>query len=296
MPSVLSKLASITAIRDVELFELSVLKTLTEILKTSEVSLYKFNSDNVPCRLLRYSTERSHTNAQRRIDESHELQIYDIAVPEHIRLAQQWIFSTNKPYSIQKDDHYLTVYPVIGLTHIVGYVSINMGQEPTETEKFVITSILRISHNFHSLLEENQKDKLTGLLNRKTFDDNITKIQSLLPYSGEVSQYEGREKRGQDLPANFWLAVIDIDYFKRINDNFGHVYGDEVLLLVSQLMKQNFRSTDLLFRFGGEEFVVILRARCQKDAETVLQRFRTSIEQYPFPQIPRVTVSMGATQ
>lgn len=296
MSSVLSKLATITAIRDIELFELSVLKTLTEILKTSDVSLYKFNSENIPCRLLRYSTEQRHTNTQRRIDESHELHIYDIEVPEHIRLAQQWIASTNKSYSIQKKDHYLTVYPVIGSAQIVGYVSINMAHEPTETEKFIITSILRISHNFHSLLEENQKDKLTGLLNRKTFDENITKIQSLLPYRGEVSQYDGQEKRLQELPDSFWLAVVDIDFFKRINDNFGHVYGDEVLLLVSQLMKQNFRSTDLLFRFGGEEFIVIIRVRSQQDAETIFQRFRKSIEQYQFPQIPRVTVSMGATQ
>lgn len=296
IPSVLSKLASITAIRDVELFELSVLKTLAEILKTPSISLYKFNSTNIPCRLLRYSTEKSQTNTQRRVDESHELHISDIEVPDYIELAQQWIASTNKPYSIQQNDQYLTVYPVIGATNIVGYVSIEMLHEPTETEKFAITSILRISHNFHSLLEENQKDKLTGLLNRKTFDDNISKIQSLLPYSSRVYQYSGKENRLPELPNNFWLAVIDIDYFKKINDNFGHVYGDEVLLLVSQLMKRNFRSTDLLFRFGGEEFVVIVRGKHQQDAETILDRFRESIGKYQFPQINQVTVSIGATQ
>jgi diguanylate cyclase (GGDEF)-like protein len=296
MSFVLSKLASITAIRDVELFELSVLKTLAEILKTSNISLYKFNSSNIPCRLLRYSTEKSQTNTQRRIDESHELHISDIDVPDHIKLAQQWIASTNKPYSIQKTDHYLTIYPVIGSTSIVGYVSIKMVHEPTETEKFAITSILKISHNFHSLLEENQKDKLTGLLNRKTFDDTINKIQSLLPYSPQAAEYNGKENRTTQLPDNFWLAVIDIDYFKKINDNFGHVYGDEVLLLVSQLMKQSFRNTDLLFRFGGEEFVVIVRGRNKKDAETILDRFRKMIAQYQFPQISQVTVSIGITQ
>lgn len=53
-----------------------------------------------------------------------------------------------------------------------------------------------------------------------------------------------------------WLAIFDIDYFKRVNDQYGHVCGDEVLLNLPQKMKSFFRSSDLLFRFGGEEFVL----------------------------------------
>lgn len=296
MTSLLCKLASITSIRDVEVFEISVLKTLTEILKTSDVSLYKFDTDNRPCRMLRYTNEQSATNRQLRIDESHEIQIYDIAVPKHIKLAQQWIASTNKPYSTKDGDRYLVVYPVMSLVSVVGYVSIKMDTELSEAEKFMISSVLRISHNFHALLEENQKDKLTGLLNRKTFDDNIAKAQSLLPYSGDIHHYNGEEHRSAEIPSNFWIGVMDIDHFKRINDTFGHVYGDEVLLLVAQIMRQSFRSNDLLFRFGGEEFVVLLRMQRKEDAEMVLERFRKAVESYEFPQIDKVTISIGAAQ
>jgi hypothetical protein len=60
--------------------------------------------------------------------------------------------------------------------------------------------------------------------------------------------------------------VVDIDFFKKINDNFGHLFGDEVLLRVAELMRQSFRSNDKLFRFGGEEFVVMLRSVGEDDA------------------------------
>lgn len=160
----------------------------------------------------------------------------------------------------------------------------------------VVTSLLSISHNFHSLLEENQKDKLTGLLNRKTFDENINKIQDLLNTKPDTPQFTGTEKRSPTPATEYWLAILDIDHFKRINDTFGHVYGDEVLLLLSQTMKKTFRSNDLLFRFGGEEFIAIVQVASKQSAEQVFERFRKTIEEFEFPQVGRVTISIGATQ
>ena len=66
------------------------------------------------------------------------------------------------------------------------------------------------------------------------------------------------ERREEKVDVNNWIGILDIDHFKSINDNYGHVYGDEVLLLFSDLMKKTFRGNDLLFRYGGEEFVVVL--------------------------------------
>jgi diguanylate cyclase (GGDEF)-like protein len=86
---------------------------------------------------------------------------------------------------------------------------------------------------------------------------------------------------------------MDIDHFKRINDEFGHLYGDEVLLLLSRCMQRNFRQTDKLFRFGGEEFVVVLDRTSQPNSLKVLERFRNAIENYNFPQVGRVTISIG---
>ena len=90
-----------------------------------------------------------------------------------------------------------------------------------------------------------------------------------------------------------WLAVIDIDHFKNVNDNFGHLIGDEVLLLLSRLMRTCFRAHDQLYRFGGEEFVVLLRAREASDAAGAFERLRATVAAYAFPRAGHVTVSLG---
>ena len=95
---------------------------------------------------------------------------------------------------------------------------------------------------------------------------------------------------------NYWLVMVDIDHFKSVNDRFGHLYGDEVLLLLSQLMKASFRQDDMIFRFGGEEFVLIVRCPDQASCLVTLDRFRERIEQYSFPQVGTVTVSLGVTK
>ena len=93
----------------------------------------------------------------------------------------------------------------------------------------------------------------------------------------------------------YWLGVIDIDHFKRVNDNYGHLIGDEVLLLLSRLMRSSFRFHDRLYRFGGEEFVVLMRCASDGDAALALERLREH-EAYPFPQVGRITVSIGFTE
>lgn len=70
------------------------------------------------------------------------------------------------------------------------------------------------------------------------------------------------------------MGVLDIDHFKSINDRFGHLYGDEVLLLLSRIMRKNFREGDLLFRYGGEEFIVLLQNVDEERAKCVLERLR----------------------
>jgi diguanylate cyclase (GGDEF)-like protein len=89
---------------------------------------------------------------------------------------------------------------------------------------------------------------------------------------------------------------MDLDRFKKINDTFGHLHGDEVLMLFSGLMKQSFRATDLLVRYGGEEFVVVLNDTTMANCEMVLDRFREKVAEHWFPEIGHVTVSIGAAR
>jgi len=90
--------------------------------------------------------------------------------------------------------------------------------------------------------------------------------------------------------------VLDIDHFKRINDELGHLYGDEILVRFSQLLRETFRAGDLLYRFGGEEFVAVYGVEHEEEGATPLERFRRAVERHPFPGVRQVTVSAGHTR
>jgi diguanylate cyclase (GGDEF)-like protein len=158
----------------------------------------------------------------------------------------------------------------------------------------VIEGILSVYRNYQSLIDYSERDSLTGLLNRKTFDEKFSRILSTptAPSDEEVEE-EQDERRLTPGIAEQWLAVVDIDHFKRVNDSFGHLYGDEVLILIANLLRTSFRSHDRIFRFGGEEFVILLRSSTLENAMRIFERFRTNVEQYEFPQVGRVTVSLG---
>lgn len=153
-----------------------------------------------------------------------------------------------------------------------------------------IDSVLRLYDNLQGLLDYGEKDTLTELYNRKTFD------RAFLRASMEHEELVGSDhpnRRSIHDVASYWLAVIDIDHFKRVNDNFGHLIGDEVLLLLARQMRTNFRFHDQIYRFGGEEFVVLMRCVDHQDASSALERFRHKMEEYPFPQVGNITVSVG---
>jgi diguanylate cyclase (GGDEF)-like protein len=157
----------------------------------------------------------------------------------------------------------------------------------------VIEGIFGVYRNYQSLLDYSERDSLTGLLNRKTFDKNFSSLVANSTTTDDQSDQVEPERR---MPADVheqWLAVVDIDHFKRINDQFGHLYGDEVLILVANILRQSFRTQDKVFRFGGEEFVVLLRSSTREAAYKIFERFRCNVEDYDFPQVGRVTVSVG---
>lgn len=180
------------------------------------------------------------------------------------------------------------IYKIHGLRDVVAFLELDCRNDSARRKKLVST-LLDIFHNVISLIYDNERDTLTGLLNRKTFDQKISKL---------ITEVNSEKHRAVDIknPLSHVLAIMDIDHFKRINDNFGHLYGDEVLLLMSGLMQQAFRDGDLLFRFGGEEFVAVMKNTDLEKARLVVERFRSRVEQFNFPQVGKVTVSSGFTQ
>jgi len=161
----------------------------------------------------------------------------------------------------------------------------------------LIKAITRIYGNFIHLLVESERDKLTGLFNRCTFEVRLKRLlvkqAELITDQKADDQKVVVERRAESHGQQAWLVMLDIDHFKKVNDDFGHVYGDEVLLIFSQVMRDVFRKKDLQFRFGGEEFVVILEPIPLEHAKSALERFRLSIEQYEFPQVGHISVSIG---
>lgn len=124
-------------------------------------------------------------------------------------------------------------------------------------------------------------DALTGLYNRRHFEDNIEReFLRALRYKSDLS-----------------FAIIDVDFFKKVNDTYGHACGDYILKEVAYMILQTFRKTDMVFRYGGEEFTVILTETPLEKALIPLERLRKTIEEYPFiyagNQI-HVTISIGA--
>jgi diguanylate cyclase (GGDEF)-like protein len=146
------------------------------------------------------------------------------------------------------------------------------------------------------LLDYSERDTLTRLLNRKRFDSafmHATVAEARRIYGAPDDDGQTPDRRAGVVVRRHWLGVIDIDHFKLVNDRFGHTVGDEVLSIVGRIMASVFRFDDQLYRFGGEEFVVLLTARDEAGAMTAFERFRHAIASCDFPAIHHVTVSIG---
>jgi len=150
----------------------------------------------------------------------------------------------------------------------------------------LLGNLREIYRNLVILHDTKERDVLTKLPNRQSLD---TRLLQVCEHYSDYQIIDATQEKSS------WIAILDIDHFKRVNDDFGHLYGDEVLLIFSQLMEKCFRYNDFLFRFGGEEFVVILNLASREKAVDVFNRFREEVANYHFPTVGRITVSIGLT-
>src|SRR5437899_5102719 len=121
-------------------------------------------------------------------------------------------------------------------------------------------------------------DGLTGIFNRRFFELRIAE----------------ELERARRFNTGMAVVMVDIDQFKRLNDEFGHLLGDEVLRQVSSVFHQQLRKTDVVCRYGGEEFALLLTQTNAEQAFVVAEKLRKMVEKWQFPGVPRaITISAG---
>lgn len=143
-----------------------------------------------------------------------------------------------------------------------------------------LAGLLAVTQRYFDRLVDTETDPLTRLATRRLFHAHV----------------EAGIRRWTASGRTYYIALMDIDRFKRINDDFGHLFGDEILVHFANLLRRTFRAGDLFYRFGGEEFVVVYGVDPGHGGEGVLERFRAAVEGYDFPAVGRVTVSVGFTR
>ena len=133
------------------------------------------------------------------------------------------------------------------------------------------------------LREQSLRDQLTGLYNRRFLDETIDKI---------VAQIKRRE-------TTLGILMVDVDYFKEVNDTYGHDMGDKVLKEVAKILTKTVRESDLVIRLGGEEFLVLLMDVQSGKSEDVAEKIRRAVESHTiesFGVVLRKTVSIGVSE
>lgn len=149
---------------------------------------------------------------------------------------------------------------------------------PLESVADICAAAIQNANYFERMRQLAYVDGLTGIHNRRYFEMRI--IEEL----ERAARFQGRMA----------VIMVDIDHFKKLNDEFGHLLGDEVLRCVAGILKQQLRKMDMVCRYGGEEFAVVVPETTGDNAIMVAEKLRRQIESHPFPGVPRpVTISCG---
>ncbi len=180
----------------------------------------------------------------------------------------------------------VTLYTPINTnrTYIIIFVGLTLGAVIISfLLRSVSTEIVRKSMKEKERLEiEIRCDQMTGLFNHRTFYELLNE---------KIASHDGRHK--------FSLIVLDIDNFKKVNDRFGHASGDKVILKAVDIIRENIRSSDSAFRYGGEEFAVIIDGAGEETAAKIAGRIVTSFYERKNESIfsgEKFSISAGVAQ
>ena len=177
--------------------------------------------------------------------------------------------------------------PLISFGQTLGVLTLHSSQpnafreselQSLESVADICANSIQNAHYVERVKQLAYLDGLTGIFNRRFFELRI------------MEEIERARRYGTGMA----VIMADIDQFKRLNDEFGHLLGDEVLRQVSSLFHQQLRKIDVVCRYGGEEFAILLTQITTQQAVAIAEKLRRLVESFQFPGVPRtITISAG---
>ena len=291
MSQLVDNLANLASLRDRDALDVALVSAVHDVLQPETSAIYRAvgheGDERWLCSAQMNRQQAVPTSDAAWIDLATLPRLADVPLRQHVAMTGKMARAGTLPD--------VTAFSVHGSPGATGVLELSSPAPLPDESIRIIEGVLRLYANFHCLLDYGERDALTELLNRKTFDGAF--LKATLEQGQRIGQDEVEsERRDQGPRGSYWLAMIDIDHFKRVNDTFGHLIGDEVLLLLARLMRSTFRFHDQLYRFGGEEFVVLMRCNGEEEAACALERMRLNTEQFLFPQVGKITISTGFSE
>lgn len=186
----------------------------------------------------------------------HTFDVRDITIKTDLLSQAQW-------YSL------LLGLWIVMIVAYLGYRVVNLRRALRERQKLEMIAL-------HEAQEAARRDPLTGLLNRRGLTE---RVEALI--------------KPQRQPLALAIILIDIDHFKKLNDAYGHDFGDEVLSAFAKVIAGNIRTVDIAARWGGEEFIVVCSGVDRKGAQRIAEKLRACVEAFDFGRCGTVTASFG---
>lgn len=182
--------------------------------------------------------------------------------------------AAHKQLCIPSTNHLCYLFAISQGIATTALIEIRVGDAFSDDLMQILRLLMRVFGNHTAMLNDGQRDDLTRLRNRRGFGQDFSHLS------------ENGEERDV-------VAMLDIDHFKRVNDKFGDLHGDEVLINIARLVRSAFRRSDQIYRIGGEEFILILHKTSLQGADCALNHCRSMVENTNFPQVGRMTMSVG---
>ena len=179
----------------------------------------------------------------------------------------------------QKETNYTLIWQIIGIALFTFLITLYWNRRLAVANRDTQQALQALDESKKEIEKLAITDKLTGLYNRAKLDDALDQeIQRAERYNHPLSVF-----------------ILDADHFKEVNDQYGHQIGDLVLKELAGVLTQSIRSTDIIGRWGGEEFLVICPVTKQEDAHSLAEKIRVAVSNHLIPKVGSRTVSIGVS-